>query len=393
MRYNQINIREVEGPYDIDWDDEDDVDVNDDTQPPVSTITNDQLNKDIAAVAANPNTTPKVVDNPNTKYAPSLPTQQDNFDDKKYTNVYGWKVRNDVDGNVDRVKHHLEQLSTATGITPRALVMSHMPGNDEINVIDRSDPRSRLHKYHSKKTPKAGVRMKWTTFSDEDSEDNQRPSSGVIGVANDIPEQEKEYAFYHEFFHHLQHKMGGVDTEGGQSIRSHQQNPISFTGFGYDPDDRGNQFLSMAHRSKNSNGDVDRQKWRDNIYNNIVDNKAMKQRPEMKKAWATAFSHMVTDHKLLAWSATRFKNNDNKDTKETRYYKFDPEELGARALAKYVSLANMSEEDREWDFENNESHITKETYGHIKNWFRELKVINGNTLAKNKTTNNGTSMV
>jgi hypothetical protein len=313
--------------------------------------------------------------------------------------VYGFKVKNNIKGAPETAKYFLDKIANAMGVSPRTLSMGPLAKN----IITFTN-----------KQPDGAYGVHNTIIANPIGLDSEAaPIKSELRIWANQPtttDSNMENTFFHEFFHHLQSKMGGIDEKGGQRkdtfysrLPGLMSRPISkmgfddsflddvndrhssFTGFGAGKY-RAEHFMAMASKSKNKDGKVDRGVWRQNIYDNIVKRKTMKQRPEMKKAWATAFSHLATDPNLLQWSTERYKK------KPTGHYRFDPEELGARALAAYVSLANLSDFDRTAAFKG-KSHITKETYGHIKNWMNSLKEVHGNTLAMGNTKNNGTKMV
>jgi hypothetical protein len=350
--------------------------------------------KTLADLIAVGNTEPKTRDKKYTYSQPYHATKPNAIaaaiDNYSTTEVYGWRVRNDIPGNIDRVKLELERFSNATGIPPRAIAMSSS-ARDELNyggTTSSSSVGQHAGVFPAPHAPAAplGSKIKITgSYLDYDDEDTRD-------------------TFYHEIWHHLQMKLGAVNAKGGQrnqswknrfsknDILNNFHNPDqrfdsedrlnSFTGFGRG-NYRGQHFLAIADKSQNADGNIDRAVWRKNLYDNIVNSKTMQQEPEMKHLWATAFSNLATDPNLLKHSSDTL-NRHAADHGKQNYYRFDPEELGARALASYVTLANKSESDREAEFASGNSRITATTFKHIKKWLTSLRVINGVGLATNK---------
>jgi hypothetical protein len=106
-----------------------------------------------------------------------------------------------------------------------------------------------------------------------------------------------------------------------------------------------------------------------------------KQRPELKKATALMTSFILSDNHLL-YAAETSKNDWPKQ------YRYHPEEQFARALAEYSRLQVLPPEER---FKGR-TKINKDTYDAIQYWSDTKKVINGNTIAKNRTTNNNNKL-
>jgi hypothetical protein len=269
----------------------------------------------------------------------------------------------------DLLRKGIEDQAKVWNVPPRAFT------NNQTNLITSGSGKPQ-------KTSDGFGKDQVTLGSQSPGYTKDMPFMSQIDLGKVTPAYMK-HTFPHEWAHHISMNIAAVDEKGGvrhgnkdRRLVQYQSPENYVTGFGIGPNAT-REYLNILDRSRGQDGIVDAVEARGKLFNQFMASDSNKQRPELKKATALMTSFILSDNHLL-YAAQSSKNDWPKQ------YRFHPEEQFARALAEYSRLQVLPPEER---FKG-KTKINKDTYDAIQYWSDTKKVINGNTIAKNRTTNN-----
>jgi hypothetical protein len=283
-----------------------------------------------------------------------------------WNDIHGWNFKGDK-ATADKLRLEIEKVAADYGVPPRALSFNNKNLTLEFNPeMAKAGTLGRYSTGYAKGRPPSAK----FTFGDID------------GFGKNLP---------HEMGHHIGAFLSQANALGGTRITkgtatNADTNNIQIAGLGGDDDHHSNSeaYLKIADKYYDKDNNLDVNGFRKELYDNVFNNPHFNQRPMLKHTLADTVSYILSDEILL-----KHTNNSSQSWNDGHEYVTDPEELWGQAFQAFSDLKRRPSNERFTD----RDVITPETFNKIQTLMNTLKVVNGNTLAKTKTTDMGARFV